>query len=178
MTAPATTTFVKEAQTSLLTISVTDEDADSYEVKIEDALQIVAIDSYAAGVGSDVEIALIGDNTIRITSNDNWIPSTVDITVAITPEYGHAGIRNFNVIATDAIGNSSTTTAAYIVEHVNRSPVDIEQDDIIMALHSTTNAIEFATYFGDPDGDKLTYTNNVAEAGIIEMLATTDSYFF
>lgn len=178
-TAPVVTVpsniYVKEAEASLVTLNVTDEDADSFEVKFEDALGVVKIDSFEAVDGSDISIQQIDENTLQVTSYDNWTPSSLNITFAITPEYGHAGVRNFNVTASDAKNNASITAVTYYVEHVNRAPVAVEVDDIMLALNTATMAIEFADMFNDPDGDKLRYSLSLSETGIVEVFSSDES---
>ena len=167
--------YVKEGVASTITIGINDADCDSYEVKINDANGIASIESYSAKGYADVTITRIDDTTIRVVCNDNWVQPEIELLLTLNAEYGQAGNRSFDIVATDDAGNSSTTSVAFYVEHVNRAPIAVAYGDLELTINSTTQALEFADMFQDPDGDELSYTLKVSESGIVEIFSAGES---
>lgn len=84
----------------------------------------------------------------------------VTISVAITPDYGKAGSNYaFTVTAVDRNVLEVEETVPYVVEHVNRAPVAIEEEKTVELTESgMSEIVSFAEMFDDPDGDGLSYT--------------------
>ena len=174
VTAPSNI-LVKEGTPSTVVLSINDADADSYTVKIDDAEGVVAIDSYVAAETADVTITRVDDTTISVVCNDKFMQPEVQLTLTLNADYGKAGRRSFNVVATDELGNASTTAVSYFVEHVNRAPIAVELADLQIMVNATSTAIDFADLFQDPDGDELTYTMSVADQTVVDVFTAEES---
>lgn len=176
-TTPNNLIYVKEGETSKVTVSATDFDGDSFTLKLNDESGIAKLTNATAANGSDVTVTITDGNVVNIESN-NEQAAIVNIEVTFTPEYGKSGLYSFNLEATDNKDNSSSANVKYYVEHVNRAPVAIEQSTIEIAVNETSGIINFSSMFNDPDGDEMTYSLNLSETGIVELYTTAESVIF
>ena len=170
--------YVKEAEVSTITLEAADADGDSFTLTIQDENGFATLSAAVAKEGSDVAIEKVDEKSILVTSNVKDQTSAVRVEVSLSPDYGDAGSHWFEIHAVDAAGNSALETVRYYVEHVNRAPVALEQEDIEIALQSTSFIVDFASLFQDPDGDELAYAISLSEEGVVDMFSSEDRVIF
>ena len=163
---------------STITSEIYDVDGDSFNVSIDNESEFSTISNVTPIIGSDVTVSQINDRAVHVVSNKQDQIAAARIEVSLAPNYGDAGSHSLEVQAIDINGNNVSAIVRYYVEHVNRAPIAMEQEDIEIGLETTSYIVDFASLFQDPDGDDLTYTVSLSEDGIVDMFSSTDRVIF
>ncbi|MNQ81741.1 hypothetical protein D3C85_967750 [compost metagenome] len=110
-------------------------------------------------------------NVITVTSPNapSWSTFEVsagNIAIKLAPGYETAGTYTINFTAVDELGASNEMKMEVQVLKTNRAPVVINTEDLVYSKLSYFDVREFASYFTDPDGDKMTFNATVANENI------------
>ncbi|MFB3390330.1 S8 family serine peptidase [Flavobacterium sp. LAR06] len=110
-------------------------------------------------------------NVITVTSPNapSWSTYEVsagNIAIKLAPGYETAGTYTINFTAVDELGASNEMKLEVQVLKTNRAPVVINTEDLVYSKLSYFDVREFAAYFTDPDGDKMTFNATVANENI------------
>lgn len=175
--APEGIVYVKENEKSLMRFSVVDTEGDSYSIRLSDPVKIVSVES-VEGHSESVTAEAIDANTIQVTSSATDEAAGVNVTVAFMPKFGHAGNHQLHIETVDVNGNGTKAAVPYYVEHVNRAPVAIDQDDIEVGVGTATPILSFSALFNDPDGDEMSYSLKLSEEGVADLFTASDGVIF
>lgn len=161
ITVPASTLTVAEGDVAILRTVVTDAEGDAFTLSFSDDCEAATILAATSADGSTEGVEIADDGSVRVAAGYSL---TLDLQLA--PAYGQAGAHTVAFTATDETGSVSTAQAHYQVEHTNRAPVYEGVEEIVLAPGQVTPIYLFTSFFSDPDGDDMTYTATVADAGV------------
>lgn len=172
ITVPSEVIYVKEGETTQVEFTVVEPDADDFSIRFDDSGAMSNFDNVAAIDSTEtVEIELDGHNNANVLNTTAGVKVTMDI----TPDYGSAGNYTMTISATDTLAHESQAVIRYYVEHVNRAPVAVETEPIVVYIGSTSEIISFDALFEDPDGDEMTYTVSVTNNDIVTCYTSATS---
>lgn len=158
VTLPKGTPDVAEGDSTVLTLTASDEDGDAFTLALSDDSGIAAITA-AAGEG----VTLSTDGTVSVAKGQ-----TAVLTVTLRPGYETAGNHTATLVASDALGNRSETDLVYHVSHTNRAPVIDGPTEITVAKGAQSKAYSIYEFAMDPDYDDITFTATTADTRIAE----------
>lgn len=174
VTVPAETVYAKEADTTIVNVSVSEPDGDDMTIALANINEMVSIKSVTAD-NSEAQVTVNDDNTISVVGTT----SKVDIELAVAPAYETAGSYAFDIVATDNAKHSSKATVRYFVEHTNRAPEVVEVLDMIeIAVNTASTIVSLSDFFTDPDGDEMTFTISLADEKVAAMFAAGNDVIF
>lgn len=173
--APASKVYAKEGETTEVTVKVSDPDGDDLVIGLNDASKLAAIKEVLADE-FDTEAVITKDEDGKYNVKGAFAP--VSVKVAISPDFGDAGVYNFTVSASDPNGHSSNAVVAYEVEKVNRVPVAADAKTVDVKVGELSEVVEYADLFNDPDGDEMTYIFTFAANDIAEAYTTENGVVF
>ena len=175
ITIPEEIIYAKEGETTLVELTVSEPENESYVLRLNDSGNMSAILSATTVDASNATINI--DNEANVVSVDS-ATSEVKVVVAISPEFGANGSYTMTFSATDSASHESQAVVRYYVEHVNRAPVAVEYEMVKVALGGTSQVISFADMFVDPDGDDMTYTMSIADEGFVTAYTSGSNVIF
>lgn len=166
----------RENDTTLVTLTVTEPDADNLALSLADRDAYSAIVAVTPAEGdTQAQVSALEDGSYEVSGT----AQPVTVTVAITPGYGTASTgHSFTLLADDGKGHSNDRQVRYDIEHVNRAPEATEQPDVLLAPGELSEVIRFADMFTDPDGDELTYAVSLSSTRAVEAFTGEDAVVF
>ena len=110
-------------------------------------------------------------NAITVTSPNmpSWATFEViagELVIKLAPGYETAGEYTLNYIAIDALGASTQIALQVKVLKTNRAPIAVNSQDLVYSKLNNFDVRQFASYFTDPDGDKMTFKATIANENI------------
>ena len=169
ITTPDGTVTVPEAEKSVVTIPVADEDGDAFSVSVEDKSGIASVESYANEDGTTDGI-MVENGVYSVEAG-----KSIKLNVALTPGYETEGYYNFSVTAKDANGNERQADVKYYVEHSNRAPEFVGLTTKTMNI-GTMEDVKYADLFEDADGDAFTCTVSNSDNSVADVYSATDGF--
>lgn len=173
--APVSKVYAKEGETTEVTVKVSDPDGDDLIIGLNDVSKLAAIKEVLAAE-FDTEAVITKEEDGKYNVRGAVAP--VSVKVAISPDFGDAGVYNFAVSASDPNGHSMSAVVAYEVEKVNRVPVATDVKTVDVKVGELSEVVEYADLFNDPDGDDMTYTFTFAANDIAEAYTTENGVVF
>lgn len=168
ITAAEAVVYVQENSSTETAITVTEPEDEAFTITIEDNGSLARI---ASATGD----ATIDGKTVTVAAGNG----ATTLKVALEAAYGDAGSFWFTVTATDANGVKADSRVRYVVEHVNRAPVlNADAATITVVKGATSDVINIADYFTDPDGDAMTFEVETADAAIAQCFNSGSSSIF
>ena len=175
ISAPSSKVYAKEGQTTIVAITVADEDGDDVTISLNDAAGIASIDGVVPAEG-DTNVSATKDDNGTISVNGATMPFTVN--VALKPEFGQEGSYLFNIAAADALGHVATAAVTYEVEDVNRAPEASNEINLTIKVGDLSEVVTFAEHFSDPDGDELSYELDFPANSFVDAFTTSTGVVF
>ncbi len=130
----------------------------------------------------DIDVADMEDNSINVESVESYPEIEYSynngvLSVEMAPKFGDEGTYDFTFIATDEYQATSEMTLTIEVLHSNQAPEFIGTDKNI-AFDNTDIQAEFSIndYFGDPDGDDISYTVSSLSTDIASVFTSGSSF--
>lgn len=113
-------------------------------------------------------------NVITVTSQNapSWSTYEVsagNIAIKLAPGYETAGTYTLNFKAVDELGASTEMTLEVKVVKTNRAPVVINSEELVYSKLNYFDVRTFASYFTDPDADKMAFNATVADESIVSV---------
>ena len=176
ITTPSGLIYAKEGEKTLISIDLEDLEVESFTVSV--ASQDIPVVIESINGDADVTTEITEDNTAKVNVNEEATQAKAVAIVAITPDYGTAGKQSFTISTKDASGNMATKEVVYYVQYVNRAPNAHTQSDIELGVKATSDIIEYANLFTDPDGDDMTYALSLSNTGIVDAYTSQESVIF
>ena len=166
---------VKEGEPVNVEVTISDPDGDDMVVDLIDGKGYASIKTIVADP-TDTEAALVinedGSYNIHATM-------PVVMNVEINAGYGTWSTGNkFQIVATDVKNHVSRETVRYDIEYVNQPPVALDVPTITVAPDQFTDVINFATFFEDPDNDRMKFTFEMNKNSYVDAYTTDYGVIF
>lgn len=152
--------LVSEGATAEFAIEVSDPDDDAMTLSFADNGELCTVSS----VTSDKGELTVADGSVAVEAGSG----KVTVKVAVAPDYGDAGSYAFTVTAKDSYAQEASATVAYTVEHTNRAPLPVAAEALTLTVGQSSDVIDFAKLFNEPDGDDMTYTLTIADPTVVD----------
>lgn len=163
--------LVPEAAESSFVFTVTEPEGDDMVIRLADSGTLAKITEIT---GAEASKSADDSDVWSVTAPQG--PVTVKVTLA--PDYGDAGVYSATLTASDALTNEASSSVKYTVAHTNRAPVAVETVPYEVTVGTSTEVIDFAALFTEPDGEAMTYTVTVADPTIVEPYTSSASAIF
>ena len=169
ITAPEEAIVVSEGTAPSVFVTVTEPEADDFSIFFTDNAGIAAVKAVTVDAG-----------TVEVTEEGYSVKgaNVANLEVVISPDYKTAGEYSFSVFATDAYNQEASSIINYTVEHANRAPEALPIADVTLAVGASSDVINFADYFADPDGDDVTYAIKLSAENIVKSFVAEGSVIF
>ena len=174
--APQTLIHASEGQTTTVTLTVSDADAaDTLTLGVDDGTGMASIEAVTAVDPSATVTA--GQDGLFTVAGAGAAPVTVS--VALKPDFGQAGDNYAFVLnATDDKGHAAEATVRYAVQKVNRAPVAVDAEPVVVKIGTVSDPLSFASLFDDPDGDDLTFEFSMFDNDYVDAYTTATGAVF
>ena len=173
VTAPSDVIYAKEGETTLLNVAVAEPEGEDMTIALTGADKMVSIKSATAD-NTEAQVTVNENNTVTVTGTT----ASVNLEIALAPDYGTAGNYAFNVEASDKDNHVGTGVVRYYVEHVNRAPEALQPLPVVVALNGTSGIVSINGLFTDPDGDEMTFTYSLSESGVVSVFQSGNDLIF
>ena len=175
ITAPESTVYAKEGETTNVEVTVYDPDFETFTVSFADESGISTLKAVSGATGDAAVVENVAEGTYKISG----ATEPVSLEIAIAPEFGQAGKnQTFTVTARDEAGHESSANVRYSIEKVNRAPVAGNVEKIMVEVEKLSEVVRYYDIFTDPDGDEMTYEFSIPNNDIVEAYTTDNSAVF
>lgn len=174
ITAPSGTLAVNPGEKLSATLTVSEPEGEAMTLVLDDNASISRISSVTA-FDPSAEVTLADDGlsaTVSPTSQG------VKVVVMLQPSIIDRGDYSFTLTASDSHGHESFASVPYRVAEVNRAPVPVEVEPIIVPVGGASLPVVFADLFEDPDGDELTFSLRMSEEGTVSTYLSDNGAVF
>ena len=168
ITVPTENILAKEATTTLVEVTINEPENDDFTINIYDSGNMSSIQTVKAMTDTTATIEVDAHNGASIKD----VEGDVKVVIGIMPQYESAGEYSITVTATDSAAHESQKVVRYTVAHTNRAPVAQEAMAIEIEEGTSSNVLNVASLFSDPDGDELTYSWMILDEELISVFAS------
>lgn len=171
ITVPAENILAKEGETTMVEVTINEPENDDFTLNIYDSGNMSRIQSVKAVSDTTATIEVDAHNGVSVKDAEG----DVKVVIGIMPEYETAGEYTLTVTAADSAAHEAQKIIRYTVAHTNRAPVAGDIKQISIAQGSTSEVINVADLFTDPDGDELTYSWMILDETITQIYSSNNN---